>query len=540
MDQITAGWRADAGLARAPRIGPRLWAGLAGIVCAAIVFAPQLATVRAHAPVALEDDGFYYAQIARTLARTGRSSFDGLTLTNGYHPLWLGLLTLKTRLIGDATWSVVALEAVCLGAAIGLLLAGARVRAWGPRLVFTALFVHYVGAMAGLGMEISLFALCASVFILALEARRGVRWSGALGLGAAAAACIAARIDAAVFVLPAVALCDRSRRERASALAVVAAAGAIYAGANLLVFGAALPISSAVKSLGGLQVNHRFLAQMVVEAHAFGREGGGRMLLTLAGCAAAPVMALAAPRGSTGRVLGLATGLGGALFVLKLALASSWQIWPWYSFPLVFVLATAFFTWGRAFDSGARAPARLALAVLGGCLATVVVAKSVGVALAPPPSTGFYAVNESGARRFATLTGGAPVAMGDRAGSFAWFYPGPVVQLEGLVNDARWLALLRARAAPAPELCRRGVAFVVAYGASSETSGPVELPLMRPRLTQYPAPTLRVWTSDELASVADPAAFSAALYGDGDPVLRLYRLRCLRLGVAAAPPEGAR
>ena len=529
MDQIARSWRTGARRARAARSGVRVWAVGAGALTAAIVCAPLIASIRAHAPFALEDDGFYYTQIARTLARTGRSSFDGLSLTNGYHPLWLAVLAVKTRLFGEATWGVVAIEAGCLGAAASLLLASSRVRAWGPRLLFAALFAHYVGAMAGLGMEVSLFALCAAVFVLALDAARPAGAIGALALGAAAAACVGARIDAAVFVLPAVALSDRSRAERGLALAVVAGAGALYAGANLLVFGAALPISSAVKSLGGLQVNHRFLAQMLVEAQGFGRGGGGRMLLTLIGCAAAPVMALAAPRGSSGRVLGLATGIGGVAFAAKLALGSSWQIWPWYSFPLVFVLATALFTWGRAFDAGAREPARRVAAALGAVLLALVTAKAGRMALSAPAPTGFYAVDRLGAERFASITRGAPVAMGDRAGAFAWFYPGPVVQLEGLVNDARWLALLRTRADPAAELCHRGVHFVAAYTPaklSPDAGGWIALELMRSRLTQYAAPRLPALARDELAAVSDPAAFNGALYGDGDPVLRLFRLRC--------------
>jgi hypothetical protein len=41
-----------------------------------------------------QDDFFYYLQVAKNLAEYGRSTFDGTTLTNGYHPLWLLLLTI--------------------------------------------------------------------------------------------------------------------------------------------------------------------------------------------------------------------------------------------------------------------------------------------------------------------------------------------------------------------------------------------------------------------------------------------------------------
>ena len=41
-----------------------------------------------------EDDAFYYFQIARNLAEGKFSTFDGgITRTNGYHPLWLLLIT---------------------------------------------------------------------------------------------------------------------------------------------------------------------------------------------------------------------------------------------------------------------------------------------------------------------------------------------------------------------------------------------------------------------------------------------------------------
>src|SRR4051794_13644165 len=40
-----------------------------------------------------EDDYFYYATIADNLVRFGRSTYDGTTLTNGFHPLWQMVLT---------------------------------------------------------------------------------------------------------------------------------------------------------------------------------------------------------------------------------------------------------------------------------------------------------------------------------------------------------------------------------------------------------------------------------------------------------------
>lgn len=42
---------------------------------------------------ATSDDAFYYFQIARNIATGHNVTFDGETLTNGFHPLWMALLT---------------------------------------------------------------------------------------------------------------------------------------------------------------------------------------------------------------------------------------------------------------------------------------------------------------------------------------------------------------------------------------------------------------------------------------------------------------
>ncbi|MEO5930726.1 MAG: hypothetical protein ABIR47_12390 [Candidatus Kapaibacterium sp.] len=45
------------------------------------------------------DDAFYYLQIARHIAASGHSTFDGINPTNGYHPAWMLLMALCARLV---------------------------------------------------------------------------------------------------------------------------------------------------------------------------------------------------------------------------------------------------------------------------------------------------------------------------------------------------------------------------------------------------------------------------------------------------------
>ena len=52
------------------------------------------------------DDAFYYLQIARNLVETGRSTADGFSVTNGYHPLWMAIEAVLALFVhGDETFT---------------------------------------------------------------------------------------------------------------------------------------------------------------------------------------------------------------------------------------------------------------------------------------------------------------------------------------------------------------------------------------------------------------------------------------------------
>ncbi|MCI0330560.1 MAG: glycosyltransferase family 39 protein [candidate division Zixibacteria bacterium] len=52
----------------------------------------------------VSDDAYYYFTIARNLGNHGMLSADGITLTNGFHPLWLFLITPIFSLFGSYHW----------------------------------------------------------------------------------------------------------------------------------------------------------------------------------------------------------------------------------------------------------------------------------------------------------------------------------------------------------------------------------------------------------------------------------------------------
>src|SRR5215467_6300937 len=69
------------------------------------------------------DDAYFFLTVARNAAQGHVSSFDGSSLTNGYHPLWAALLTPLFLLVHDKVIALYvglitccALHAITLGA----------------------------------------------------------------------------------------------------------------------------------------------------------------------------------------------------------------------------------------------------------------------------------------------------------------------------------------------------------------------------------------------------------------------------------------
>ncbi|HVU01749.1 MAG TPA: hypothetical protein VHE30_08355 [Polyangiaceae bacterium] len=223
-------------------------------------------------------DTFYYLTVARNAAGTGRLSFDGERLTNGFHPLWQLLLCIPAFAVrlakADDAWILVwaiALGVVLVGlATVSLALAFRRgdeplspLFAALPAGIATAVqfpLMHHLYRTSGRlsmslygavnGMETSLVLAAYGLVALGYLSPGRTRRDGLL-LGGALAALALARLDhAAIAVTIAASLfLDRDHRDFArSASLVLGAALALYVVQNRLLFGAALPVSGTIKS----------------------------------------------------------------------------------------------------------------------------------------------------------------------------------------------------------------------------------------------------------------------------------------------------
>ncbi len=208
----------------------------------------------------LYDDAFYYLGVARHLAAGAGSTFDGLHATNGYHPLWCWALVPLLRAASDpgtavrlagllwfalaaavpaALWWVLRPRTGPAGAALAAVLAG--LPPWLPP-----------GLARPSGLETPLYALMFCVFAGTWE--RPIERAGkgrTFLLGLLLGGTILARFDGGMLALAAAALL--LARRRPGQLVVLALGAVVVAGPslawNVARFGSPLPVSGQVISL---------------------------------------------------------------------------------------------------------------------------------------------------------------------------------------------------------------------------------------------------------------------------------------------------
>jgi hypothetical protein len=476
--------------------------------------------------IGFADDAFYYFVVAQHIVRDGMSTFDGTTLTNGYHPLWMGLLALQFKTFGESLLLTRCVEYMLGLASLIFALLFVKLPTRTLNVLFTLGFFVALSKTSFNGMETALFACCFTLFTYVSERRAKETWPEGIIDGVLAAAVIASRIDAVVFVLPQILFAAKSWRRKAASLSVVLLGGAAYASINRHYFGVPVPISGEIKSLGGLQANwalFRFLrystkstAEMDVWLSAIG------ILFIIA------LFLIRKPRPNVSRHVVAAFLVGYALFAVRIAFMSSWIIWPWYNYPLIIgyvACVPGVLVMMKNGLSHQQIPRRLVQAAVTVLLVATVCGalfKSFKDHQSWKPGALPAAGGDLPEAVVATLDG-APVAMGDRAGNFAYHYPGSVDQLEGLMNNDQYLGFLREKKDVKSLLCDRKVRFVVAYEPDLTNYKVHLVHTIRPELSQYAAPEIQVMREDQVLRVPD---FSSSRPGDGMPYLYVWKLRC--------------
>ena len=292
----------------------------------------------------VQDDFYYYLKPAQNLAWLGRSTFDGATLTNGYHPLYFSLITLISyfvhtlRGIFRALWLVDTFSAFAIFFLVRRIFARVTEALLSNALavVVTILCIPLICDQMEVTLALPLgFAFLCVGFAPAAELTR----RRAVSLGFLGALTFLARLDAGLLVFLFVVAMVSTREYREAmrldrALSFAAALlplPAVYFWLNLHFFHTLLPVSGLAK-----QLRHGHTPSLLLPASF---NGASELLLNVA--IASMVLAWALrrylqPRDRVFLFTVLATPF---LFYGLEMVISDWPIWNWYFYDLRFALA---------------------------------------------------------------------------------------------------------------------------------------------------------------------------------------------------------
>ncbi|MEO8484518.1 MAG: hypothetical protein ABI634_20110 [Acidobacteriota bacterium] len=318
----------------------------------------RLGSVRFAQLSGFQDDFFYYLTIARNLAEHGRSTFDGVSLTNGYHPLWEAVLTLLARLAPAGSVTFVAL---LMSVVFGLILLSAvlmrrmALSTWPDAPVSVDLgsliFVFACAQLARTGMEtvIAIPAILAAlVSVLACADAPSPRRYFVAAVCCSLA--VLSRIDAAIFValLVTIALAFGAKHRVVPAaqdafkprILASIALGALplvgYIAVNYAIFGTLIPQSGAAKQIrSSASINGRVWEFLLAprktpsEFVYFFLVGTMPFVLAVAGCTRVAIRHVP-PRA---RIVMLSLGGFTLVYYAVLSVISDWSLWIWYLYP---------------------------------------------------------------------------------------------------------------------------------------------------------------------------------------------------------------
>ncbi len=166
----------------------------------------------------LSDDAFYYFKIAQNISQGVGPTFDGVGVTNGYHPLWMLICVSVYRLLPSSDLDLPIHVILTIGAVLDISAAVILQRTlarWSSPvagLVGLALYslnpISASMAVCGVETPLQMFALslfiCRSVGALASSSEGHLTLSHTLGLGLSTACVWLTRLDNVFLILPVV------------------------------------------------------------------------------------------------------------------------------------------------------------------------------------------------------------------------------------------------------------------------------------------------------------------------------------------------
>ncbi|QNI37571.1 hypothetical protein [Edaphobacter albus] len=498
---------------------------LIGMSCVVVFFA----NLRFHEQVlavGLEDDFFYYAQAAKNLVFSGASSFDGVHLTNGYHPLWFLIIAGITKIFGIGSFlgaKTIYPFAISIEILQTLIVIGTAYLSFQIASKFcsenVSLCIQLLTAAATLmqirtGMETGL-AIMMVLALVIFRIRDEFQWNlaNSLAYGVLGSLAILSRLDVALIVGPMV-VYDifteiKSWRARLQvSLAIVCGLLPLfgYLFSNLFLFHTLMPISGAAKQL---RTHHLPALHALQTFLGFFFAKNSSLLILQVGLTIIAFFYFRtfSRRETKYRAIFLTMLWFPIVHLLVITSASDWELFLWYIYPwIISFVAAGIIVFGgnkvTALESGLKRYETISVYCCAGFL--VLYALMVGVYSNPSHNLPYQAALKI--KEFEKKHPGI-YGMGDRAGVVGYFGSQPVIQLEGLMMDKNYLENIREKKDLMDVLRKYHVRYYVSTRAEQDKSGcwnvkepwqaGPDSPAMRARICRTPLAILnhKQWTN---------------------------------------------
>ena len=420
------------------------------------------------------DDFFYYLIPAQKFVATGRFTFDGITLTNGFHPLWMLTTVLMWLLSFNSTrlFFVILTIVLSTSAFVTIRLIEGLIRDLELDSFLSPLFIGLTALVTTglifIGMEIALTIPLYLCFLRSILQYRGAPKED-YALGLVTLLLIMSRLETAILLLAVLVVISR-RKTQASVIDSFARVTFVLTPIFLLVYvnviylGTPFPVSSLAKQLvdGGFHFNRRLLGHLL-----FDRDGMGALLLLPGACF---LLYRAWRTTQSSHRFGLMTTIVYPIVFYGLYGATSdWFCFRWYFYPLpaLFVVASCMLAKRYVAQRDHRAEIVYLLTSAGILLFGASDFYRHTAGFTPEPNSVFK--HATLLQKFVASHPGL-YAMGDRAGLTAFICNVPMLQLEGISSDLHMIENIRTQSDLLPILKVHGVRYLIESGQSSMQS----------------------------------------------------------------------
>ena len=389
------------------------------------------------------DDFYYYYKISDNLIKSGISSFNGIHLTNGYHPLWMLIIATIQFITGGGALAFIGISLVicCLVTAtyilydkISIFIYGDYAHVW----ITSALSAIFIGVLAKGGMEIPLAAFFIALFFFRCLKSPLENQSIAelLITGFIASIVFLSRIDAIIPIFIYIATTFINKKIpiiKIIFISLGASLIAIYVAINIFIFETILPISGMAKQLkttyipslrplktitspGLLNIFYTWPAIIVAILAAFKLKNS-----ILTGNEKAVVVSLL---------------LHPVILFSILCVKSDWPTWIWYQYPFAtfFCIAAPILINENNIKNIYKKQIKQMLPLAAFSFS---IFGFIGVARTNSDAMAIY--NAANAIQQFSITHPGIYGMGDRAGMPGYFLNYSVIQLEGLTENKQFL-----------------------------------------------------------------------------------------------------